>query len=328
LALHILVNLTASCLVCTPLLSQVSAPPIVADDFNDGVIGSEWITGITIGSWVEVDEGRGVLEAGGSSLLQSAVGIFYLVQDLVTPFVGEFELVIPLTWTADPLQPLASTSQMTVALMDQNGHSFVSWEFDDQNIYGGGDFRFNSNSDSQTLFGMPNSGSAILRLTRDAANNVSFQFDGPNGIVEGSLGDSTNEVHGITITFQHNGSGSPPFTTLALDELTLTNQLLPFIRAEGLEAGAMATLEMTRATPMSMVLFGFSLAGAGPSNTPYGVLDLSHPIVALSSTAADASGFASLSVNMPSNSSGRSIWLQGIDLDSGRPSNGLEKLIL
>jgi hypothetical protein len=60
----------------------------------------------------------------------------------------------------------------------------------------------------------------------------------------------------------------------------------------GLVGGGTATLTVSGATPMGGVLIGYSLYGAGPTMTPFGLVDMSLPITQLPTLTADGAGLA------------------------------------
>lgn len=78
-------------------------------------------------------------------------------------------------------------------------------------------------------------------------------------------------------------------------------------------AGSSATFSVTGATPSSVCRLGYSLRGAGPINTAFGVVDMSLPISMLPVLNADASGNASLTLTIPNAASGRTIYTQGVN---------------
>ncbi|NQU49923.1 MAG: hypothetical protein HQ519_14820 [Planctomycetes bacterium] len=90
--------------------------------------------------------------------------------------------------------------------------------------------------------------------------------------------------------------------------------------------GAVATLSAKDATPGGAVIGAYSLTGTGPTNTPYGFVDLSMPIHALPTMTADAAGNASYSRTLPM-AIGVTVWIQAVDVGSGEISNLLTQVI-
>lgn len=98
--------------------------------------------------------------------------------------------------------------------------------------------------------------------------------------------------------------------------------------ATGLVGGGTATLTVTGATASGGVLIGYSLTGAGPTNTPFGPVDMSAPITTLPTLTANASGVATLSTSVPPNASGFTVYTQGADLTTSMLTNSLAEPIL
>jgi hypothetical protein len=90
-------------------------------------------------------------------------------------------------------------------------------------------------------------------------------------------------------------------------------------------AGSPVTFSITGAAPSSNCIIGYSLAGAGPINTAYGVVDMTPPISTLANLAADANGDASLTMNVPANASGVTLYTQA--LNNGVLTNSLAETV-
>jgi hypothetical protein len=71
------------------------------------------------------------------------------------------------------------------------------------------------------------------------------------------------------------------------------------------------------------VMLGYSMTGGGPFNSPFGLALLTPPVKLVSSMSADSAGHASLSVTVPSQLQGRSIWFQAYDRTATVFSNGV-----
>ena len=91
-------------------------------------------------------------------------------------------------------------------------------------------------------------------------------------------------------------------------------------------AGRPADISVSSAEPNADVLIGYSLTGPGPTSTPVGDVSLSLPIEQLPNLRSDASGAASITVNIPPQVAGASVWLQAYC--AGVLSNGLAETIL
>ena len=90
-------------------------------------------------------------------------------------------------------------------------------------------------------------------------------------------------------------------------------------------AGSPATFTISGAEPNSSVILGYSLSGAGPFTTTYGIIDMTPPINTLAVLSANANGDASWTVNVPGSASGRTLYTQG--LNAGLLTNSVAKSI-
>lgn len=88
-------------------------------------------------------------------------------------------------------------------------------------------------------------------------------------------------------------------------------------------AGQPATLTISGSTAFGATGIAYSVAGGGPTSTPFGIVDLSAPINVLTVLTADLSGDAVFNFAIPAGAAGGQIWLQALDLTAGRLSNGL-----
>ena len=88
-------------------------------------------------------------------------------------------------------------------------------------------------------------------------------------------------------------------------------QLLPFLAASPLIAGGIATLELYRLEPFSEATFLASFAGNGPTNTPFGLVNLTPPFRVLPLQTIDATGVHEVQVLVSPHLQGLPVWLQG-----------------
>jgi len=96
----------------------------------------------------------------------------------------------------------------------------------------------------------------------------------------------------------------------------------------GLVGGGTATLTVSGATASGSVLIGYSLTGAGPTMTPFGLVDMSMPITQLPTLTASASGVASMTTGVPSRASGITVYTQAADLTTSALTNSLAEVVL
>ena len=104
--------------------------------------------------------------------------------------------------------------------------------------------------------------------------------------------------------------------------------ITPTLSISNLVGGQSATIFFSNMTPGGGVIIGYSLTGAGPTMTPFGLVAMSPPITALPTITADAAGTGGLSVNVPSAASGFTVYAQAADVASGGLSNSLAELVL
>ena len=86
-------------------------------------------------------------------------------------------------------------------------------------------------------------------------------------------------------------------------------------------AGSSATFAITGGAPWTDVTIGYTLAGAGPTNTVYGVVDMTPPISRLATLLVGSNGAASLTLTVPANASGVTLYTQA--LNNGVLTNSL-----
>ncbi|MHC4381113.1 MAG: choice-of-anchor J domain-containing protein [Planctomycetota bacterium] len=113
-----------------------------------------------------------------------------------------------------------------------------------------------------------------------------------------------------------------------VDDVVVDNDGTPVYAITGLVAGGFATFQVIGATPGGTVLIGYSSAGAGPTATPFGAVDMSAPIRQFPTLVADPTGTADFSVNIPPGAVGVTLYTQGVDLGSGILTNSLAETVL
>jgi len=102
----------------------------------------------------------------------------------------------------------------------------------------------------------------------------------------------------------------------------------PVYSISGLVGGGTATLTVSGATAGGGVLIGYSLTGAGPTPTPFGMVDMSPPITQLPTLTADGAGVASMTTSVPGRASGFTVYTQAADLSSSALTNSLAEVVL
>jgi hypothetical protein len=100
------------------------------------------------------------------------------------------------------------------------------------------------------------------------------------------------------------------------------------LSATGLVSGGVATISVSGATANGNVLLGYSWVGAGPTQTRFGMLDLSMPIHSLPTQVADASGNVSVTAGVAVRVANHTLYGQAVDMTSGEVSNAIAEPIL
>jgi len=113
-----------------------------------------------------------------------------------------------------------------------------------------------------------------------------------------------------------------------IDNVLVDGGAGPNYTIAGLVGGSAVTLTVSGATAGGGVLIGYSLAGAGPTMTPFGPVDISTPITQLPVLTANAAGVASLSTQVPPRATGFTLYTQGADLTTATLTNSLAEPVL
>ena len=175
--------------------------------------------------------------------------------------------------------------------------------------------------------------------TPTLSGNMSMSFDPTGDIV---YIDIENDMSGLTESFSSigllavagglgTGYGIGTYGSAFFDDVDINGGCGgggPVYSITGLAGGSTATLTVDGATAGGAVLLGYSLAGAGPTMTPFGLVDISAPISQLPTLTANASGVASMSTGIPGRATGFTLYTQGADLASGTLTNSLAEPIL
>lgn len=104
----------------------------------------------------------------------------------------------------------------------------------------------------------------------------------------------------------------------------------PDFTITNLIAGQSSNWSITNMTPGNTVRIGYSTVGAGPTTTPFGVIALSPPISELPQQTVDVNGEVNLSVPIPGNAAGITLYAQAGEFTSPttvRLSNALAEVV-
>lgn len=103
---------------------------------------------------------------------------------------------------------------------------------------------------------------------------------------------------------------------------------LPIYTITNLVVGQVADFRVEDLTPLTTAVIAYSIAGSGPTMTPYGLVDMSPPIRTLTTLTADASGVATFSTTVPGMAAGLTLNTQCLELPLGSLSNSLAVPVL
>ena len=134
--------------------------------------------------------------------------------------------------------------------------------------------------------------------------NGSGAGGGPNGEDQWSNADLTITANCGKGSGGHTGS---TFQAAQLERHGLLRTGGFNLSVSSLQSNAMTTVSTSGGVSGSAVIVGYSFAGGGPTNTPFGVADLTPPIFKLPTEIADGSGNTSAMYNIPGGVAGRMI---------------------
>ena len=175
--------------------------------------------------------------------------------------------------------------------------------------------------------------------TPTVSGTMTLSFDVTGDI---AILDVDNDASGVTETFTGDnllaiagslgaGYGVGTYGPASFDDVSINDGCgsggLNYSIAN-LVGGSTATLTISGATAGGGVLIGYSLTGAGPTNTPFGPVDMSAPITQLPALTADGAGVAAMSTGVPGRASGFTVYTQAADLATGTLTNSLAEVVL
>ena len=101
----------------------------------------------------------------------------------------------------------------------------------------------------------------------------------------------------------------------------------PILSVTNFLAGEDAVVSVTQCSPLRNVAVAYSFSGAGPTQSPFGLADLSQPVQIFPILTSDSSGVASITISIPGTALDMSVWLQAVDLFQGVLSNSLAEVV-
>jgi len=317
------------------LASAAQAQSVVfSDDFNDGIVDPQWTVSFDPLQFWSVGEYLGEMNYDGLTAPFGAFDERYtFTGDVSLP--GTFQMNMDFSWNDQSGTPLGDNGgTFVVRMYDSSGIDIATFTLDDQSSSDAGDMTF-AGGVSTTFTAIGPDSSASISLTRDGADTIGYSLDIAGGTTtSGSLGTVSGTVAKVEFYISHTtlcGPCGPILGQIHVDFIEVFDGIVgggPSLATSPLAAGTTATMAVTGATPFGTVFLAYSLAGGGPTVTPFGVADLSAPINVLSSTTADVGGDAAFILPVPSGASGVTVWFQALDESTGVFTNGLMETVL
>jgi hypothetical protein len=317
------------------LASAAQAQSVVfSDDFNDGIVDPQWTVSFDPLQFWSVGEYSGAMNFDGLTAPFGAFDERYTFTGDVT-LPGEFQMNMDFSWNDQSGFGLGENAALfVVRLYDSSGIDIATFTMDDTSTTDAGDFIVGGGS-STTLPSIIADSSATISLTRDGADTIGYSVDVAGGTTaSGTLGTMSGTVAKIEFYISHTtlcGPCGPFLGQVHVDNIEVLDGIVgggPSLATSPLTAGSTATMAVTGATPFGTVFLAYSLAGGGPTITPFGVADLSAPIKVLTSSTADVGGDAAFVLPVPGGASGVTVWFQALDETAGVFTNGLMETVL
>ncbi|NQU48811.1 MAG: hypothetical protein HQ519_09195 [Planctomycetes bacterium] len=101
---------------------------------------------------------------------------------------------------------------------------------------------------------------------------------------------------------------------VAIDDVVIGTLPPLLYNVQNLVAGQQATFSVTGAQSTSLLILAYSTTGGGPSNTIFGLAQMSDPIFQIGRYSPDGAGNISLMLNIPPNSVGIPLWTQALEI--------------
>ena len=308
---------------------------ILEDEFDDGIVGAQWTVSFdqlafwTAGEYTDYFHYTNLTTPFGAFDER-----YTLTSDLAGGLQGTFQLDGEIEWNDQQgFSDGENAMVFVMRLVESSGVEIASFRIDDVSSRNSGDVTFSGGA-TAGLPGLANDSGCSFSLMRDANDAISYSIRMDGGAsASGSLGTVVGDVDQVEFYVSHTAPGGPFGQTLGqmhVDSVRLwdaprdTDVLLS---NNALIAGLPATLEVSDATPGSQIFLGYSLAGAGPTQTAFGPALLSVPINNFAPVAADANGDAAIVINVPLGTSGTTVWFQALDQAAGELSNGIARTV-
>lgn len=321
-------SLLALLLLSAPAAAQTQ---VWQDDFNDGVVDPAWTVTFNPLQFWNTGEFGGYYNFDGLTAPFGAFNETFELQQDITDVSGAFTFETAFEWNDNPFAPSAGYSVLDtkMELLDASGNVIVRVYLNDTSTATGmTEVIVEAGAGSSTMGTLPDAGDMVVTVVRDGADNVSYTATGSAGTYSGSVGTSAGTVDDVKFytTGVSLGVGLPPLGEARVDQLTVfAGTPGPSLSASGAPGGSM-TFDMGGFTASGQIAVVYGPAGtfAVPGGPCAGlVVDLQPlnfpPVSALITLAADASGNAQLTQNVPAAGAGLSV--QAVDAATCTASN-------
>ncbi|MGB0952633.1 MAG: hypothetical protein ACPG31_05375 [Planctomycetota bacterium] len=307
---------------------------VLADDFDDDIVDPMWTVSFDPLMLWDVTEFNGYFNFDGLSAPFGATDERYsLAADLTAPVHGAFQLDIFMEWEDQPgMFPGEAVEFFMFRLLDASGAELAHINLDDNTSGDAGDFVFGLPGTNHIVAGLPPDVFCEVILTRDANDALDYEIL-INGSVfaSGNVGTMPGTVASVEMYLSHTtpcGPCGPFLGQLRVDDVEMLDlNTGPSLSTLGIVAGTTVSFDVVNASPSGLVILGYSLAGGGPTNTIYGIADMTAPIQQFPGVTADVLGTATFLQAVPSSAAGVSVWLQALDLSAGVLTNSLAEVV-
>ncbi|MDA1259934.1 MAG: hypothetical protein O3A20_04870 [Planctomycetota bacterium] len=309
-------------------LAAAPAPqaPAVADDFNDGVLGSQWTAMFDPLQFWTVYEGLGYFNFEGLTAPFGANQEQFIIEaGLGSPIAGAFELNFRLVWEEISSLPPGSGVTLThVVFLDSGLGEIARVGYEDVDEFGGGALVFTSPHGSASV-PQAAAGDATVTVLRDGSGQLTFSAVGSGGSASGGFGLAAAPVAFLRLQVEHStlcGPCGPFLEPTRFDWVEFGAPSGPILSKSGSCPGPI-TLDVNGATANGSVVILYGTAGSTTKPTGFcagTTVAISNPQVGATLNA-NGSGTASLTVNLPAGACGRTV--QGVDVGTCTPTNAI-----
>lgn len=315
-----------SCFLSVAAALPAVQGPVIADDFDDGVLDPMWTPIFDPLHFWSVYEANGFWNFEGITTPFGAnQEQFILEAGLASPLAGAFELDFRLFWEEIAGLPAGTGVTLThVVLLDSGLGEIARAGYEDVDEFGGGSLVFSSPSGSASV-AQAAAGDARVIVVRDGSGALSYQVSGSGGTAGGAFGVGAAPVAFLRVQVEHSslcGPCGPFLEPTRCDWVEFGPPGGPTLVQSGSCPGTV-TLAVSGATAGSPVALLHGNAGSStkPSGTCAGTtVDIAQPSLGAMLTA-DGAGAAAITANLPAAACGRTV--QAVDVASCTPSNAV-----